>query len=35
MAGELSIGAAISLFMFPVMLVFTIAVLWYQRREHA
>ena len=35
MAGELSIGAAISLFMFPFMLVFTIAVLWYQRKEHA
>jgi multiple sugar transport system permease protein len=35
MAGELSLGAAISLFMFPVMLVFTIAVLWYQRREQA
>ena len=34
-AGELSNGAAISLFMFPFMLIFTIAVLWYQRRDHA
>ena len=34
-AGELSNGAAISLFMFPFMLVFTIAVLWYQRKDHA
>ena len=34
-AGELSNGAAISLFMFPFMLIFTIAVLWYQRRETA
>ena len=34
-AGELSNGAAISLFMFPFMLVFTIAVLWYQRRDQA
>jgi multiple sugar transport system permease protein len=32
-AGELSNGAAISLFMFPFMLLFTIGVLWYQRRE--
>jgi multiple sugar transport system permease protein len=32
-AGELSNGAAISLFMFPFMLIFTIAVLWYQRRD--
>ena len=32
-AGELSMGAAISLFMFPFMLLFTIAVIWYQRRE--
>ena len=34
-AGDLSNGAAVSLFMFPVMLVFTIAVLWYQRRDQA
>ena len=33
-AGNLSAGAAISLFMFPFMLVFTILVLWYQRRDH-
>jgi multiple sugar transport system permease protein len=32
-AGELSNGAAISLFMFPFMLLFTIGVLWYQRRD--
>lgn len=32
-AGELSRGAAVSLFMFPFMLVFTILVLWYQRRD--
>jgi multiple sugar transport system permease protein len=34
-AGELSNGAAVSLFMFPFMLIFTIAVLWYQRRDTA
>ena len=34
-AGELSNGAAISLFMFPFLLIFTIAVLWYQRRDTA
>jgi multiple sugar transport system permease protein len=34
-AGELSNGAAVSLFMFPFMLLFTIAVLWYQRRDTA
>jgi multiple sugar transport system permease protein len=34
-AGELSNGAAISLFMFPFMLLFTIAVLWYQRKDTA
>jgi len=32
-AGELSNGAAVSLFMFPFLLIFTIAVLWYQRRD--
>jgi multiple sugar transport system permease protein len=32
-AGNLSMGAAISLFMFPFMLLFTILVLWYQRRD--
>ena len=32
-AGELSLGAAVSLFMFPFMLLFTIGVIWYQRRE--
>jgi multiple sugar transport system permease protein len=34
-AGELSNGATISLFMFPFMLLFTIGVLWYQRRDTA
>jgi multiple sugar transport system permease protein len=32
-AGELSMGAAISLWMFPFMAAMVIAVLWYQRRE--
>jgi multiple sugar transport system permease protein len=32
-AGELSNGAAISLWMFPFMAAMVIAVLWYQRRE--
>ena len=34
-AGELSNGATISLFMFPFLLLFTIGVLWYQRRDTA
>jgi multiple sugar transport system permease protein len=33
LSGELSNGAAISLFMFPFMLIFTVLVLWYQRRD--
>ena len=33
LSGELSNGAAISLFMFPFMLIFTVLVLWYQRRR--
>jgi multiple sugar transport system permease protein len=32
-AGELSMGAAISLWMFPFMAAMVVAVLWYQRRE--
>jgi multiple sugar transport system permease protein len=32
-AGELSNGAAISLWMFPFMAALVVAVLWYQRRE--
>jgi ABC-type sugar transport system permease subunit len=32
-AGELSVGAAISLWMFPFMAALVVAVLWYQRRE--
>ena len=32
-AGELSNGAAISLWMFPFMALLVVAVLWYQRRE--
>jgi multiple sugar transport system permease protein len=32
-AGELSVGASISLWMFPFMAALVIAVLWYQRRE--
>ena len=35
LSGELSNGAAISLFMFPFMLIFTVLVLWYQRRDIA
>ena len=34
-AGELSNGAAISLWMFPFMAALVVAVLWYQRRETA
>ncbi len=33
-AGELSMGAAVSLWMFPFMAALVIAVLWYQRREN-
>ena len=33
MTGELSVGAAISLWMFPFMAALVVAVLWYQRRE--
>jgi multiple sugar transport system permease protein len=32
-AGELGNGAAISLWMFPFMVLLVVAVLWYQRRE--
>ncbi|MCC6176505.1 MAG: sugar ABC transporter permease [Chloroflexi bacterium] len=32
-AGELSMGAAISLWMFPFMAILVVATLWYQRRE--
>ena len=32
-AGELSVGAAISLWMFPFMAALVIAVLWYQRQD--